>query len=169
MLCQLKRYLTSPSYLNSPAGSSWLDDSGDFGGLLFTSYGKQQVSFSVIGFQRKCRSLVSALTNSPLIFIQLLPSFYTRLLDMLCFQILCPFRSLSRMMWQLSAELLIFSAQSFLQFDWQSEPPASVNIFLRLQRCTPSATLDIFQWFTALLEFVMPFIRIEWWYSSLAV
>jgi hypothetical protein len=94
--------------------SSWkfviFYDNGDFEGLLFTSYGKHQVSFSVIDFQKKCGSLVSALTNSPLILMQPLPCFYTGLLDMMCCQIWCPFRSLSRMMWQLSAELLIFSA-----------------------------------------------------------
>jgi hypothetical protein len=101
--------------------------------------------------------------------MQLLPSFCTSLLDIMCFQIWCHFRSLSKMMWQLSAELLIFSAQSFLQFEWQSEPPPSVNIFLCLQCCTPSAALSFFQWFSTLLEFVMPFICIEWWYSSVAV
>jgi hypothetical protein len=86
------------------------DDNGDFGDLLFTSCGKHQISFSVIDFQKKCGSLVSALTNSLLILMQTLPCFYTILLDMMCCQIWCPFISLSSIMWQLSAELLIFSA-----------------------------------------------------------
>jgi hypothetical protein len=54
-----------------------------------------------------------------------------------------------------------FSLHSHFYSSIDSQSPPSVNIFHCLQCCTPPAALNIFQWFTALLEFVMPFRCIE--------
>lgn len=74
-------------------------------------------------------------------------------------QVLCIFKSLLRMVWQLSTAIL--SPQSSLPDDKNIKPPAPVLTILIPQSCRPSTVWVIYQQFTTICEPVM-LLKTSW-------